>query len=89
MLYERVHMSSDSQGPTILKFFSSFTEAQNQPNIMEPENLDIESIMGRPAGSDRATVQELGVEELKSIGEKFFPFQDHPWRQHILPRHDS
>jgi hypothetical protein len=37
-------VSSDSRGATILTIFSSVTETQNQSNIMQPENLDIESI---------------------------------------------
>jgi hypothetical protein len=26
------------------------------------------------------TIQPIGIDELKSLGEKIFPFLDHPWR---------
>ena len=48
---------------------------------MEPENLDIEAIAEARRESIEQTVQEISVEELKSIGEKIFPSLDHPWRE--------
>jgi hypothetical protein len=48
---------------------------------MEPENLDIESIAEARREAIEQTVQEISVEELKSIGEKIFPSLDHPWRE--------
>ena len=48
---------------------------------MEPENLDIEGIAEARREAIEQTVQEISVEELKSIGEKVFPFLDHPWRE--------
>ena len=48
---------------------------------MEPENLDIESITEDRRKAIEQTIQVIGIEELKSLGEKLFPFLDHPWRQ--------
>ena len=67
-----------TSAPTI---FSSVTETQNQPNTMEPENLDIESITDARRKAIQQTIEPIGIEELKSLGEKVFPFLDHPWRQ--------
>ena len=47
---------------------------------MEPENLDIESIMDARRETVEQTIQPIGIDELKSLGEKVFPFLDHPWR---------
>ena len=47
---------------------------------MEPENLDIESIMDAWRETVEQTIQPIGIDELKSLGEKGFPFLDHPWR---------
>ena len=47
---------------------------------MEPENLDVEGIAEARSEAIEQTVQEISVEKLKSIGEKVFPFLDHPWR---------
>ena len=48
---------------------------------MEPENLDIESITEQRRKAIEETIEPIGIEELKSLGEKIFPFLDHPWRQ--------
>jgi hypothetical protein len=45
---------------------------------MEPENLDIESIMDARRETVEQTIQPVGIDELKSLGEKVFPFLDHP-----------
>jgi hypothetical protein len=47
---------------------------------MEPENLDIESITEARRKAIEQTVEPIGIDELKSLGEKIFPFLDHPWR---------
>jgi hypothetical protein len=52
-----------------------------QADTMEPENLDIESITDERRKAIEKTIGPIGVEELKSLGEKIFPFFDHPWRQ--------
>jgi hypothetical protein len=51
-----------------------------QLEVMEPENLDIESIMDARRETVEQTIQPIGIDELKSLGEKVFPFLDHPWR---------
>jgi hypothetical protein len=47
---------------------------------MEPENLDIESIFAARRKAVEQTVEPIGIDELKSLGEKLFPFLDNPWR---------
>ena len=68
---------------------------------MEPENVDIESITDARRKAIEQTIEPIGIDELKSLGEKLFPFLDHPWRNtyfqflednsgsNILPRHDK
>ena len=48
---------------------------------MEPENVDIESITDARRKAIEQTIEPIGIDELKSLGEKLFPFLDHPWRQ--------
>ena len=48
---------------------------------MEPEDLDMESIMDARRETIERTSEPIGIDELKSLGEKLFPFFDHPWRQ--------
>ena len=48
---------------------------------MEPENLDIASITDARRAAIEQTIKPIGSDELKAIGEKLFPFFDHPWRQ--------
>src|SRR6476660_1199449 len=48
---------------------------------MEPENLDIESIMDARRKAVQQTIEPIGIDKLKSLVEKLFPWQDHPWRQ--------
>ena len=48
---------------------------------MEPENVDIESITDARRKAIEQTIEPIGTDELKSLGEKLFPFLDHPWRQ--------
>jgi ribosomal protein S18 acetylase RimI-like enzyme len=47
---------------------------------MEPENLDIESITEARRKAIEKTIEPISIEQLKSLGEKIFPFFDHPWR---------
>ena len=42
--------------------------------IMEPENLDIESISEARRHAIEQTIKPIGMEELKSLGEKSSPF---------------
>jgi hypothetical protein len=48
---------------------------------MEPENLDIESILEARRKAVEQTIEPIGIDALKSLGEKRFPWHDHPWRQ--------
>ena len=48
---------------------------------MEPENLDIESITNARRKVVEQTIEPIGIDELKSLGEKLFPWRDHPCRQ--------
>ena len=48
---------------------------------MESENLDIESITDARRTAIEQTIKQIGMEELKSLGEKIFPSLDHPWRE--------
>ena len=59
---------------------SSAAKPQNQQDIMEPENVDIESITDARRKAIEQTIKPIGIDELKSLGEKLFPFIDHPWR---------
>ena len=51
---------------------------------MEPENLDYEAITDARRKAIEQTIEPIGIDELKSLGEKLFPFLDHPWRQTFL-----
>jgi hypothetical protein len=72
-----------------------------QADTMEPENLDIESITDERRKAIEKTIGPIGVEELKSLGEKIFPILrssmatdilsvrgGKQWL-HILSRHDK
>ncbi len=48
---------------------------------MEPENLDIEQITEDRRKALEKTLEVISTEDLRSVGEKLFPFVDHPWRQ--------
>ena len=52
---------------------------------MEPEDLDIESITDARRETIEQTIEPIGIDEVKSLGEKVFPFLDHPWRQDVFP----
>jgi hypothetical protein len=48
---------------------------------MESENLDMQSITDARRKAIEQTIEPISIEQLKSLGEKLFPFVDHPWRQ--------
>ena len=48
---------------------------------MEPENLDIESIMSERRHAIEETIREVSVAELQTLGDKLFPDVTHPWLQ--------
>jgi hypothetical protein len=47
---------------------------------MEPEDLDIERITEDRRKAIEQNIHVVSIEDLKSLGEKLFPFLDHPWR---------
>jgi hypothetical protein len=52
---------------------------------MEPEDLDIEGITDARRKAIEQTFEPIGIDESKSLGEKIFPFLDHPSRQTFFP----
>jgi hypothetical protein len=48
---------------------------------MKPEDLEIEHITDARRKAIEQTIEQIGIEELKSLGEKVFPSLDHPWRE--------
>ena len=48
---------------------------------MDPENLDIESIMSERRHAIEETIREVSVAELQTLGDKLFPDVTHPWLQ--------
>ncbi|MBC8011036.1 MAG: hypothetical protein H7067_13180 [Burkholderiales bacterium] len=47
---------------------------------MTPENTGLEEITEARRKAIAASLRPIGVEELKTLGEELFPFDDHPWR---------
>jgi hypothetical protein len=59
---------------------------------MEPENLDIEQINEDRRKAIQQNIEVIGVDDLKALGEKLFPYPDHPWRQkffEFIEQHSS
>lgn len=48
---------------------------------MKPENLNMDEITDARRKAFAASIRIIDVEELKKLGEKLFPFVDHPWRE--------
>ncbi len=48
---------------------------------MEPENLDIEQINEDRRKAIQQNIEVISVDDLKALGEKLFPYADHPWRE--------
>ena len=48
---------------------------------MKPENLNIEEITEDRRKAVVASIRPISSEELKTLGERLFPFLDHPWRE--------
>lgn len=48
---------------------------------MEPENLNMDEITEARRIAIAESIHKLSLEELKAVGEKLFPFYDHPWRE--------
>jgi len=45
------------------------------------ENLNMEELNQDRRAAVEKTIKPIGPEELKSLGEKLFPYLDHPWRE--------
>ena len=48
---------------------------------MEPENLDIEQINEDRRKAIQQNIEAISIDDLKALGEKLFPYPDHPWRE--------
>jgi hypothetical protein len=48
---------------------------------MKPENLNMEEITEARRKAIAASIRTVGLEELKALGERLFPFVDNPWRE--------
>ena len=48
---------------------------------MEPENLDIEQINEDRRKAIQQNIEVISVDDLKALGERLFPYADHPWRE--------
>ena len=53
----------------------------NQSTSMEPENLDIEQINEDRRKAFRQNIEVISADDLKALGERLFPYADHPWKQ--------
>ena len=51
---------------------------------MEREPFDLETITDGRRKSIEATLVPIGTDALTALGEKLFPYHDHPWRQLFL-----
>jgi hypothetical protein len=56
-------------------------KTSNQTNTMPSENLQLDEITKERRNSIEDTIDTIGVEELKALGEGLFPYIDHPWRE--------
>lgn len=48
---------------------------------MEPENLAIEQINEDRRKAIQQNIEAISIDDLKALGEKLFPYPDHPWRE--------
>jgi len=48
---------------------------------MERENLDINSITDERRKAIEQTIESVGPDQLKKVGEELFPYFDDPWRE--------
>ncbi|HVJ57218.1 MAG TPA: hypothetical protein VM574_05225 [Terrimicrobiaceae bacterium] len=48
---------------------------------MEPENLDIEQINEDRRKAIQQNIETISIDDLKALGEKLFPYPEHPWRE--------
>ena len=66
------------------RFCWSVVETRNQSTGMEPENLDIEQINEDRRKAIRQNIEVISVDDLKALGERLFPYADHPWKEKFL-----
>jgi hypothetical protein len=45
-----------------------------------PDNLNMDEVTEGRRKAIAESIQPIGVEELKALGEGLFPYVDHPWR---------
>ena len=48
---------------------------------MTPENLNMEEITEARRKAIAGSIRTISMEELKTLGDRLFPFVDHPWRE--------
>ncbi len=48
---------------------------------MEPENLDLGSIVDARRKAVAESLREITLDELKQLAESLFTYLDHPWRE--------
>ena len=48
--------------------------------MFNEENIDLDSVFEARQESIKRTLEPVSVEKLRELGEKLFPFIDHPWR---------
>lgn len=48
---------------------------------MKPENLNMDEITEARRKSMAASLRTIGLDELKTLGDKLFPFAGDPWRE--------
>jgi hypothetical protein len=63
------------------RFCWSVVETRNQSTRMEPENLDIDQINEDRRKAIQQNIEVISVDNLKALGEKLFPYADHPWKE--------
>jgi hypothetical protein len=51
---------------------------------MERENFDFEAINDSRRKSIESSITVIDADAVKALGEKLFPYFDHPWRQVFL-----
>lgn len=56
------------------------TPDSGNKSFTDPENLNLEEITEERRKALAESIHSISVTELREIGEKLFPFVDHPWR---------
>ena len=69
------HLKREPPGTTLSQ------SKKRQRNIMPFETINIEEITEARRKAIAASIRTISVEELKTLGERLFPFVDDPWRE--------